>query len=309
MTLVGHVHRMKLLIDNEIKRVRNHWHLLLVILHIIVFGLLQKNFHSRFAEELDKRRILRKALVSTEQQLSSLVFVAGGDSLLGIVQYLIDKTALSLIEFFHVGAEFHILAVVFSLCHRARYNQRGSCIIDQNGVDLIDNSIMMFALHQIIGVDGHIVAQIIETELVVGTESDITFICPASCIGIGLMLVNAIHAESVEHVERAHPLGVTLGEVVVYRNHMHPFPGKGIEEHRQCCHKRLAFTGRHFSNLAFMKGYTANKLHVIMHHVPCYLVASGNPFVMVDGLVTVDGHKIMRCRKITVKIIGFHNDF
>ena len=37
----------------------------------------------------------------------------------------------------------------------------------------------MLALDQVIGIDGHVVAQVVETEFVVGAEGDVALICPA----------------------------------------------------------------------------------------------------------------------------------
>ena len=66
------------------------------------------------------------------------------------------------------------------------------------------------------------------------------------------MLVDAIHRESVEHIERSHPLGVTLGEVVVDGYHMHTVACEGVEEHRQCGDESLTLTGCHLGNLTLM---------------------------------------------------------
>ena len=65
---------------------------------------------------------------------------------------------------------------------------------------------MMFALNQIIEPCGHVVTQIVETEFVVRTESDITFISTPSGIAVRLMLVDTVYRQSMEHVKRSHPL-------------------------------------------------------------------------------------------------------
>ena len=62
------------------------------------------------------------------------------------------------------------------------------------------------------------------------------------------MLVYAVYGEAVEHVERAHPLRVTLGEVVVHGNNVYALSGKCVEEHGEGCNKGLTLTGSHFRN-------------------------------------------------------------
>ena len=68
------------------------------------------------------------------------------------------------------------LGMVFGL---ARDNQRRAGFIDQNRIDFIDDGVMQFALYAILHVVHHVVAQIIKTEFVVGTVSNIAGIsCP-----------------------------------------------------------------------------------------------------------------------------------
>ena len=90
-------------------------------------------------------------------------------------------------------------------------DQRGTGIVNQHGVHLIDDSVVVRALHELADVAGHVVTQVVETELVVGTIGNVGVIGAATVIGVGLMLVDAIHGEAEELVEQTHPLGVTLG--------------------------------------------------------------------------------------------------
>jgi hypothetical protein len=60
-------------------------------------------------------------------------------------------------------------------CHRGRPgdDQRRAGFIDQDIVDLIDNGVIMAALDAVRQAHGHVIAQIIEAKLAVGTVSDI----------------------------------------------------------------------------------------------------------------------------------------
>ena len=122
------------------------------------------------------------------------------------------------------------------------------------------------------------------------------------------MLVDAIDAQAVEHVERTHPLGVTLGEVVVDGHHMHTVAGEGVEEHGQSCHEGLTFTRRHLGNLALMQHDTTEQLHVVVNHVPGHLVTTCNPVVVPDGFVAVDVHKVVLGGQVAVEVGGSHDD-
>ena len=68
----------------------------------------------------------------------------------------------------------------------------------------------MLALYHIFGRHCHVVAEIVETKLVVGTECDVAGISFTASLRIGLMLVDAVYCLTVEHVERTHPLRVTF---------------------------------------------------------------------------------------------------
>ena len=166
----------------------------------------------------------------------------------------------------------------------------------------------MLALYHVAWLYGHIVTQVVETELVVGTECDVGKVCTATCIRVGLMLVDAVHAESMEHVERSHPLRVTLCKVVVHGYHVYTVSGKCIKEHRQGRNECLTLTCRHLGNLALMEYCTAEQLYIVVNHVPYGVVTAGLPVVAVYRLVAVDAYKVELCGKLTVKVIGRDND-
>ena len=65
---------------------------------------------------------------------------------------------------------------------------------------------MMLALDKVLGAGSHVVAEVVETELVVGTEGDVAVICALALVAVGLMLVDTVHGQAMEHVERSHPL-------------------------------------------------------------------------------------------------------
>ena len=74
--LIRQIDAMLLLIDDEIQRIRHHRHLLLIVLHVEVFGLLHDDLDTRLTEILDQRLVLRQTLVTTEQQLAIAFFAS-----------------------------------------------------------------------------------------------------------------------------------------------------------------------------------------------------------------------------------------
>ncbi len=144
---------------------------------------------------------------------------------------------------------------------------------------------------QVKRIHGHVVAQIVEAEFVVGAVCDVALVGLAAFGRVWFGFVDAVHTRAVEHVQRAHPFGVSLGEIVVDSYHMHASLRQRSQEYRQCSHQCLAFAGCHFGNLALVQDDATDQLHIVVRHVPFYLVAACHPVVFPDSLVAFDGHE------------------
>ena len=202
------------------------------------------------------------------------------------------KTFLGFYQTLHIGSQL-FKQLVLTLGHGAADDKRCTGIVNENGVHLIDDGEVVRALHEVLGARGHVVTQVVKAELVVGTEGDIGKISLATCLAVGLVFVNTIDAQPVEHIERTHPLRVTLGQIVVDGNHMYAVAGKRIKEDREGSHEGFTFTRSHLSNLAFMKNDAAKELHVVVNHVPHRFVTSRLPVIHVDSLVALDTDEIL----------------
>ena len=148
---------------------------------------------------------------------------------------------------------------------RAGDDQRGAGLVDQDGVHLVDNGVMELALTEILEVELHVVAQIIKAEFVVGSVGNIG--------AIGLLPGRVIHlmqdgadGKPEKAVELAHPFGITPGQVIVDRDHMHAAPGEGVEIYRQGGGQGFALAGFHLGDLALMEDDAADELHIKMPH-------------------------------------------
>ena len=140
-------------------------------------------------------------------------------------------------------------------------DQRRPGLVDEDRVDLVDDGKRMPALHQVVQRVRHVVAEIVETELVVGSVGDVGV--------VGLAALIRRHPgqddgrlEPEEAVHAAHPLGVTFGEVVVDGHHVHAVAGQRIEIGGQHTGEGLALTGLHLGDVAEMQGGAAHDLNV-----------------------------------------------
>ena len=132
MTFISHIHRMHLLIDHEEQRVSNLRHLAFIVLNIEILRLLHQLLHARLAEELDERLIFRKSLMATEKKFRTLVLLAFGDSLLGVVQCLGNQCSLTAVKLLDIRSEKLELLVILSLGYRTGNNERSSGVIDKD---------------------------------------------------------------------------------------------------------------------------------------------------------------------------------
>ncbi len=158
------------------------------------------------------------------------------------------------------------LVLVGGLFAGARDDERSAGFVDQDGVDLVDDGVVVHALHAVLEVELHVVAQVVEAKLVVGAVGDVG--------GVGfaaLVIVEIVHdhadRQAEEAVELAHPLGVALGQVVVDRDHVDTAPAERVEVDREGGDQGLAFTGLHFRDLARVQHHPADQLHIEMTHV------------------------------------------
>ena len=127
--------------------------------------------------------------------------------------------------------------------------------------DLVDDGVMEGPMHHFFQPELHVVAEVVEAQLVVGAVRDVGGIgIPA--LGIGQAVDDAADGEAEEAVDRAHPLGVAPRQVVVDGDHVHASRRQGVEIDRQRRDQRLAFAGLHLGDHAPVQHDAAEELHV-----------------------------------------------
>ena len=156
--------------------------------------------------------------------------------------------------------------LVRSLVGGAGDDERSTCLVDEDRVHFVDDGIVVAALHAILDLKLHVVAQVVEAKLV---------ICPIGDVGrVGgspLIVVEVVDdyadRETEELVYFAHPLGVALGQIIVHRDHMHSVSGERVEIAAEGRHQRFALTGFHLGDLALVQHHGADQLHVKVAHL------------------------------------------
>ena len=143
---------------------------------------------------------------------------------------------------------------------RAADDQRGAGLVDEDRVDLVDDREVVPALHQVGLAPGHVVAQVVEAELVVRAVGDVAGVLLAP---VRRLLAGQDDADrqAEEPVHPAHPLGVALGQVVVDRDDVHAVAGQRVEVGRQHAGEGLALTGLHLGDVAQVQRGAAHDLH------------------------------------------------
>ena len=144
-------------------------------------------------------------------------------------------------------------------------DQRCARFVDEDGIDLVDDGKVVIALHASREVELHVVAQIIKAEFVIRAVGDVG--------GIGSLALEVIHVvlntanlEAEEAMNLTHPFGVARGEIIVDGDDVDAASRQRVEVSRQGRDQRLAFTGAHLCDFAFVQYQTADQLHVEVTH-------------------------------------------
>ena len=145
-------------------------------------------------------------------------------------------------------------------------DERRPRFVDEDAVDFVDDREVVPALHVVREVELHVVAQVVEAELVVRAVGDVAAVGDLAFLVVQVVLDDADrHPE--EAVDAAHPLRVAAGQVVVDRDDVDALALERVEIGRQRRDERLAFAGLHLGDLAAVEDDAADELDVEVPHV------------------------------------------
>ncbi len=195
-----------------------------------------------------------------QQHLMGLLvhgIVAGGRRLVGLGLVLhADQARRHLVDHLVHG---HVVVGL------AGDDQGRAGLVDEDGVHLVDDGVVQAPLHPLLGCEHHVVAQVVEAELVVGAVGDVGAVGGLFLLA-GLLGQDDAHRHAHEAVNLAHPFRVPAGQVVVHRHHVHALAGQGVQVHSQGGHQGLALARAHLGNLALVQGHGADELDVVVAH-------------------------------------------
>ena len=196
------------------------------------------------------------------------------------------------------------------LVGRSADDERSPSLVDEDGVDLIDHGEVVPALDHLGGGPGHVVAQVVEAELVVGPVGDVRRVGLATLRGRHVRQDDA-HVQAQEAMDAAHPLGIALGEVVVDGDDMHALAGECIEIRGQRGDEGLALTRAHLGDVAQMQRPATHELDVVValtEGAACRLAHRGEGLgeEVVEGLTVVQPGAVLS-RQAPQLLVG-HGD-
>ena len=208
--------------------------------------------------------------------LVELEVVVGDELLLGLRVH-----ALGLLAGDHLRGELGEAVVeVGRLLGRAGDDQRRPRLVDEDVVDLVDDRVVVHADRLAVLADaaavldlllqrrGHVVAQVVEAELGVRAVRDVGRVGGALVL-VGLHVLQHARREPEAVVDRAHPLGVAAGEVVVDRDDVDALAGERVEHDGERARQRLALAGAHLGDGAAVEHHAADHLDVEVAHASC----------------------------------------
>ncbi|OPZ82302.1 MAG: hypothetical protein BWY77_00236 [bacterium ADurb.Bin431] len=273
-SLLGDVDDMALFVDGVIElRIDDH-HLLVDL--VLSLHPLDQLFDPEFGgEQFEELTVLGVAALDAQQGHARLILVAFEQGL-ALAQQLGDQVHLAAVEVGDDRLEFVI--DIAGRPDRAGDDQRGAGFVDEDAVDFVDDGIVEPALNDIPDISSHVVAQIVEAELIVGAVGYIGIVGITPFFG-GHLAMQGGGGEAEKGVDFAHPFTVALGQIVVDRHQMGPLAGEGIEIEGHGGDQGLALAGGHLGDLALMEDGSAEDLHVVGDHVPGDLLAPHQPFL------------------------------
>ena len=183
------------LVDDEVEFVSSDVHVFLVLLHVELFGLLQAYFHTRLAEVFDECFALWHTFEGTEEcQLACLFLflICATHFGFGFGEEFGGQGVLGTNEQLYAVFVF-IIHLVFAFWYRTADDEWCTCIVNEDGVHLVHDGVVVTTLYEVHRAGRHIIAQVVKTKLVVGTECDIACIRTATLVGVRFLFVNTVH--------------------------------------------------------------------------------------------------------------------
>ena len=185
-------------------------------------------------------------------------FFCLGNTLFGrcyLFLFFINSVVLAL---FHVGNNTgQNLIQLGRFFTGAGNNQRGTRFVNQDTVDLIDNTVIQLTLNHLIFINYHVITQVVKAEFIIGTVSNI---CSIGSFTVGEVHImhNQTNRQTEELVNTAHILAVAACQIIIDSYNMHALAGQCVQIYRRSSYQSFTFAGTHLGNLAAMQHYATD---------------------------------------------------
>ncbi len=205
--------------------------------------------------------VLGQVAARHQDLFDALLAVLGEDDLLLLL--VVIEVGLVLDELLHQDVDG--LVELAAVLGRARDDQRGAGLVDQDRVHFVDDHVVVAALDHFLDAVDEVVAQVVEAEFVVGAVGDV-----AAIGALTFTLAQAVddHAirQAQEVVDLTHPVGVAAGQIVVDGDDVDALALERVEVGGQGGDQGLALAGAHFRDAAGVQDHAADHLDVEVAH-------------------------------------------
>jgi hypothetical protein len=152
----------------------------------------------------------------------------------------------------------------------ARQHEWHQRLVDQHRVGFVDEGDVGVGRHQVVDVGDQLVAQHVEADFVDRRVGHVASVGGAAFVGGRL---GGDPADGQTHClkQRAHPLGVAAGQVVVHRDDVHAAARDRVSRGSDRPGERLALAGRHLDDVAGQHAQRAEQLNVKRPQARCPL--------------------------------------
>ena len=134
-------------------------------------------------------------------------------------------------------------------------------LVDQHGVGLVDKRHVGIGRHQVVDVGDQLVAQHVEADLVDRGVGDVALVGGPAFLA-GRLRGDPADRQPHRLEQRAHPLRVAAGQVVVDGHDVHVPAGQRVAGGGDRAGERLALTGGHLDHVASQHAQRAQQLNV-----------------------------------------------
>ncbi len=175
--------------------------------------------------------------------------------------------AFLLIQFFYhkfshgARQSLGLFVKVGSRLSGARNNQRCSRLVNENGIHLVHNGKYMPALRHLLLIYDHVIPQIIESELIVGSIGNIGTVS-FLFLRRGLPMYHQSRGQAHKGIYTPHFFRTHTRQIIIDGYNMYTFSRQSVEISRKRCNQGFTFSRFHLGNTALVQYDTAQKLNM-----------------------------------------------